>query len=166
MGTEGQPVRFRSCTCPGTPHDGRDGADDGDIVVMRPFLDFAAGSEALRKIIESDGEVNRVAELVGPVYVREGPESWNVVDERGPVPLDTASILVNYSWSYPIAEKGDDLYSQAVLAPLLERTNGTSGSTPNGKSTSRTRRSPQARHSRPGSSSQNGMAGTPSVVAP
>jgi porin len=56
MGTEGQAVRFRDCTCPGTPHDGRDGADDGDIVYLRPVLGFAAGAEALRMMGASDGD--------------------------------------------------------------------------------------------------------------
>lgn len=166
MAAEGLAVRFRDCTCPDTPHDGRDGADDGDIVVLRQHLGFAAGAEALRKTLETDGDVSLFAQLVGPVYVREGPISWNVVDEAGPVELDTASILDNYAWAYPIVQAADDLYTDAVVNPLVQRMNGLSGngSTPN--STHQRRRTSKPRPSRRGSSSRNGSGGQPSLVTP
>jgi hypothetical protein len=167
MGTVGQTVRFRDCTCPGSPHDGRDGADDGDIVTLRPVLGFVAGAEALRKIIESGGDVNRIAELVGPVYVRHGVTGWNVIAEDGSAaPLDVDAILDDYSWAYPIAEKADDLYSGAILDPLLRRTNGLSGTGPTAGSTRQPRRSSGTARSRPASSSRNGSDGTLSVVTP
>jgi hypothetical protein len=165
MDGQGQPVKFRECTCPGTPHDGSDGADDGDIVYLRPALGFAAGAEALRKIIESEGDVNRIAELVGPVYIREGVTGWNVVDESGAIPLDTAAILDNYTWAYPIAEKADDLYSQVVLAPLLARMSAPSGNGPIAMSTRQIRRSSTKARSQRASSSRNGSAGKPSVAS-
>lgn len=158
-------VRFRACTCPGTPHDGRDGADDGDIVTLRPHLGFAAGAEALRKIIESDGDVNRVAELVGPVYIREGVTGWNVIaEDGGAAALDIASILDDYALAYPIAEAADDAYSEAVLAPLVARMNALSGNGRTAASTRPIRRSSKPRRSPPKSSSRNGSGGTPSVV--
>ena len=160
-------VRFRDCMCPGTPHDGRDGADDGDYVYMRPVLGFAAGAEALRKMGESDGDVARIAELVGPTYIREGVVGWNLIaEDGGAAPLDIGSILDNFGWAYPIADKADDLYSQAVLAPLLQRMNAPSGNGQTAKSTPRTPRSSGKARSRRGSSSQNGTAGPLSVVSP
>jgi len=167
MDTIGQTVRFRDCTCPDSPHDGRDGADDGDTVTLRPHLGFAAGAEALRKIIESDGDVNRVAELVGPVYIREGVVGWNVIDDDGgAAELDIASILGDYSLAYPIAEAADDLYSEAVLAPLVSRMSVLSG---NGRIAASTRRTPRSSKPRPSprkSSSRNGTAGTLSAATP
>ena len=162
----GQSIRFRDCTCPGSPHDGRDGADDGDIVTLRPHLGFSAGAEALRKIIESDGDVNRVAELVGPVYIREGVTGWNVTDESGPVALDIDLILDDYALAYPIAEAADDLYSEAVLAPLVARMSALSGNGRTAASTHPTRRSSKPRPSPRRSSSRNGSGGTLSVATP
>jgi hypothetical protein len=167
MDARGQTVRFRDCTCPGSPHDGRDGADDGDIVTLRPHLGFAAGAEALRKIIEADGDVNRVAELVGPVYIREGVIGWNVIaEDGGAAELDIAAILDDYALAYPIAEAADDLYSEVVLRPLVVRMNALSGNGRTAASTRPTRRSSKPRRSPPASSSQNGTAGTLSAVIP
>jgi len=166
MDTVGQTVRFRDCTCPGSPHDGRDGADDGDIVTLRPHLGFAAGAEALRKIIESDGDVNRVAELVGPVYIREGVIGWNVIDENGAAELDIDGILDDYALAYPIAEAADDMYSEAVLRPLVARMNALSGNGRTAASTHPTRRSSKPRPSPRKSSSRNGSGGTLSVATP
>jgi hypothetical protein len=45
------PVRFRDCSCPGTPH------PDGDVAELRPYLDFAGGAEALAAVtvVDEDG---------------------------------------------------------------------------------------------------------------
>jgi hypothetical protein len=181
MGSEGQPVRFRDCTCPETPHSGQDGADDGDIVYMRPVLGFAAGAQLLRVMGEAvivvsptgggkDGtepilDQTRSDELVGPVLSREGATGWNVVDETGPVPLDIDAILGNYAWAYPIAEKGAELYTEAVLVPLVKRMNGLSGHMSSSRPTSATRRSSTKARSPRSSSSQNGSVGRPSPVS-
>jgi hypothetical protein len=181
MGTEGQ-VRFRDCQCPGTPHNGKDGADDGDIVYLRPVLGFAAGAEAVRMLGEAMIVVSptgggpsgqdpivdnsRSGELVGPVYIRAGVTGWNLVNEDGPVPLDVEVLLANYTWAYPIAEAADDLYSQALIDPLLKRMNGTSGNGQTGASTRRIPRSSKPRPSRRASSSANGSAGRQSVPNP
>jgi hypothetical protein len=162
MASEGQNVRFRDCTCPGTPHDGRDGADDGDIVTMRDHLGFAAGAEALRRMGESGGEVKLIAELVGPVYIREGPLSWNVVDEAGPVTLTKALLdALPFHEGYSIAEKGDDLYSVEVISPLVPRMNGHSENGLTARSTRRRTRSSSSRRSPPKPSSPNASATAP-----
>ena len=178
---EGLDVRFRDCTCPDTPHDGRDGADDGDIVTMRPSLGFAAGAEALRLMMESivvisatgggeDGtepvlDTSRTTELVGPVYVRAGVESWNVVGDKGPLPFDAESILSVYAWSYPIVEKADHLYSEGLVNPLALRMNARSAKRSNSGPTRQTCRSSKPRRSQPKSSSLNGSAGQRSQVS-
>lgn len=180
MDGEGQKVRFRDCECPGTPH-----AEEGDYVTMRPVLGFAAGAEALRLMGEAivilapsgggaDGkepviDSSRTSELVGPLYVREGPSGWNVEGEAGPVPYDADVILANYTWAYPIAAAGDELYSEAILRPLVQRSSAISrnGQTANGStgpSTRRTRRSSSKARSQRASSSPANTAGHLSVV--
>ena len=154
MGSEGQAVRFRDCSCPGTPHNGRDGADDGDIVVLRDHLGFAAGAEALRRISESGGDINLISELVGPVYVRKGPLSWNLVDEAGPVACtEEALAALPFHEAYEIVEKADLLYTIEVISPLVKRTNALSGDGQTVRSTPRSPRSSVTRHSSRSSSS-------------
>ena len=154
MSSGGQAVRFRDCTCPGTPHNGRDGADDGDIVYLRDHLGFAAGAEALRRVIESGGDVALISELVGPVYVRKGPLSWNVVDERGPVPCtEDALSALPFHEAYEIVEKADLLYTMEVISPLVKRTNAPSVNGQTDRSTPRKTRSSASRRSPRSSSS-------------
>jgi hypothetical protein len=148
---------------------------------MRPALGFAAGAEALRKMGEAivlvaptgGGEGgtaplfddSRTDELVGPIFVREGVQSWNVVDEDGPLPFDADVILSNYTWSYPIANKADELYSKALLDPLLLRMGAQSKRGQNGQSTPPRRRSSRTPPSPRKSSSANGSAGPQSVAS-
>jgi hypothetical protein len=172
MSSQGQAVRFRDCQCPGTPHNGIDGADDGDIVYLREHLGFAAGAEAYRKITdciwETKGDIGKamelMAEVVGPVYLREGPLAWNVVDEDGPVPL--AAVDLPFHEALPIVDAASALYTTEVSSPLAKRMNGQSGNGRTAKSISRTTRSSSARRKPPKSSSRNGTAGQPSVVNP
>jgi hypothetical protein len=118
------PVRFRDCTCPGTPH------PDGDIAELRPFLDYPGGAEALASvtIINDDGTSSFRPTVdwpqhIGPVYIRRGVVAWNVVDEDGdPVPV-TPEALDGLRWeeAYELADRADDLYGGQVLAPLAKR---------------------------------------------
>lgn len=119
------PVRFRDCACPGTPH------EEGDIAQLRPHLDLAGGSEALRAIsvfTENDkGETlwtlapsEEFQERLWPVYLRRGVVSWNVVDENGPVPLEEVADLP-YPDAFELADRADDIYGGEVLAPFLKR---------------------------------------------
>lgn len=183
MATEEQlTVRFRDCECPGSPHNGADGADDGDRVTMRQHLGFVAGAEALRMMGEAtiivavtgggeDGtepilDTSRVNELLGPVYIREGVASWNLVDEDGPTDYDAEVILGNYSWGWPIIERADELYSEVITRPLAQRMNALSKSGPTDRQTRQTRRSSKPVRSPRRSSLPNGSAGQPSPTGP
>ncbi len=182
MDTEGQAVRFRDCACPGTPHDGLEGADDGDIVWLRPVLPWGPGAEALRLILESvvivantgggpKGEDpllddSRVAETVGPIYVRHGVARWNVVDEDGPVPYDAEAILVDYTLAYPVVEVANQLYTEKLIDPLVKRMSVSSGRGSSVVPIRQTRRSSASRHSPRPSSSQKASAGPRSVTGP
>ena len=167
MGTEGQAVRFRDCACPGTPH------DDGDIVILRAHLGFTAGAEAYRKITdciwETKGDVQKAMELmaerVGPVYLREGPLSWNVLDEKGePVPLDCTELP--FPEALEIVEAASALYTTEISLPLAKRMNGPSGNGRTATSIPPRTRSSSSRRSPQKPSSRNGSAGRPSVVSP
>lgn len=131
---EGQVVRFRDCACPGTPH------PEGDTVTLRPYLGFTAGAEALRILIAASGDQTFLDETLGPVYLREGPLEWNVLDESGPVPMDVESLP--YEEAVVIVDAADQLYSERVMRPLLQRLNESSPAGRTG-TTSATRRSSQ-----------------------
>lgn len=132
------PVRFRDCSCPGTPHDGVDGHDDGDIAYLRPYLDFVSGAKATAAFQEAaktatydadgDLEMLRFNELVGPAYLA-GVVSWNVLDEQGPAPLTGLSSL-RYEEAYIIVEKADTLYGEQVVAPFVLRAQASSRTGP------------------------------------
>lgn len=112
--------RFRDCACPATPHDGKDGRDDGDIVTFRPRLSFGAGVKAMR-LIFSDGDAAAVNAL--PVYLTEGPEDWNLVDGGGrPVEISREALeALPFADQYEIGDQGDTLYGGEVIGPLLRR---------------------------------------------
>jgi hypothetical protein len=162
-------VRFRDCACPGTPHNGKDGADDGDIAYLRPFLDFPSGAEAAVAFDKAlatatwgpDGlltGIPRLFEFTGPVYIRRGVTGWNLLDDDGPVECTPEAVLaLPYQDAYTIADRGDDLYRDQVTAPLVRQISASSSSTRTNGSTSRTRstprrpRSPSKRSSSPSS---------------
>ena len=124
------PFRFRDCACPGTPHDGKDGRDDGDTVTFRPRLSFAAGVRAMRLIFSSDGDPAAANAL--PVYLTEGPEAWNLVDGGGrPVELTHEALeALPFADQYEIGDQGDTLYGGEVVAPLLRRMSKSSETSP------------------------------------
>jgi len=130
-------VRFRDCTCPGTPH-------DGDVAYLRPYLDYAGGAEALASVTVTDdqgnstlADVSEWPQRIGPIFIRRGVIGWNVEDEDGPVPV-TREALEALRWedAYELADRADDLYGGQVLAPLVKRmqmsskAGRTNGSTP------------------------------------
>jgi hypothetical protein len=126
------PVRFRDCSCPGTPH------PDGDVAELRPFLDYAGGAEALAAIQSVADDTARFAEVLGPVFIRRGVVGWNLLDDDGdPVPV-TREALDALRWedAYELADKADDLYGGQVLAPLVKRM---SASSKNGRTSASTR---------------------------
>lgn len=115
--------RFRDCSCPGTPHSG------GDTVTFRKTLPFAASAKALGLIFSGD---TPLAQNAFPVYLHEGPETWNLIDEEGDrVELTTEAIdALSFADQYEIASHGDSLYSETILSPLVRRTKGPSETGP------------------------------------
>jgi hypothetical protein len=114
-------VRARDCACPGAPHAG------GDIVSLRPQLSLAGGLAAQADIIGAAGDGSTLAQRWLVTYVTHGAIGWNLVDEYGKdVPFDVATLLADYSFALPVAERADELYSPSVIDPLTRRLGETS----------------------------------------
>jgi hypothetical protein len=77
-------------------------------------------------LMRSDGEV-LVAEALSSateLYLLFGIESWTLVDEKGrPLPPSQANIrahlLTQLDAAITVADRADDLYTEAVVLPLL-----------------------------------------------
>ena len=137
-------VRVRDCACPGHPH------DDGDVVYLRPVLSLEGGLEVVAALARlRNPEVMTAADLavaITPLYVRHGAIDWNLTDEDGAVvPFDVGALLDDYGLAYPVGVRGDELYGEAVLRPLVETTPKSSRGGRTGVSTSASRRSPRVR---------------------
>jgi hypothetical protein len=149
------PVRFRDCSCPGTPH------PEGDVAELRPYLDYPGGAEALASITVTDEEGNSsllpIAEwppIIGPVYMRRGIVSWNVQDDNGPVPVTREALeALSFEDAYELADQADTLYSERMLSPLVRRMEMFSKAGPISESTQPRRKSSPKRRSRSRSSS-------------
>ena len=148
------PVPLGYCPCLGGPH------ADGDTVYLYPELSMAGGMAAQGAISEASGETGidglRLQELLASVWIRHGVAAWTFLDDNGsdiPVtPTNIAAALPYAKGGRAVSEKADDLYAEAVTAPLVERLNTLSkrGSThtpaptsPN-RATRRKRRSPSS----------------------
>lgn len=135
-------VKVRECACPGHPHNG-----EGDWIALAPTLSLEGGLAAefaMRDVSSIADPVERSDELQRRwvlIFVRHGAKAWNFLDENGEeVPFDIEAILDDYSIARPVAEKGADLYSDAVLRPFLERQRKRSPTGPTEATTSKARR--------------------------
>ena len=116
------PVPVGACRCVGTPH------PDGDVVWLSPHLSLRGGFVAERTMIALSGLKDRTELEAGlvEVYVRYGIADWNLVDPDGdPIPVteDTirSEILSDFGRARPIADAADELYTSAILDPLVAR---------------------------------------------
>jgi hypothetical protein len=156
----GEPVAVAigGCACPSTPH------ADGDVVYLRPRLDYAGGSEAISTMQAASGSVEDLARSLVPVYIRHGAIGWNLVDDDGaPVPFDVEALLSDWTVAYEVGEAADTLYSEAVLSPLLQRASSSSPPTPINGSTSR-KRGGRASRPKPSLPSSTGTSAMGSIV--
>lgn len=101
---------------------------------------------ALSLIYSGEGEP--VASKAWRVYFLEGPVSWNLLDADGdPVPLTREALeALDFADQFEIADRGDDIYRDTVLSPLvrkitaLSRSGPTTGSSPSPSAGSSKRR--------------------------
>jgi hypothetical protein len=148
------PVPLGFCPCLGSPH------EDGDIVYLYPELSMAGGMAAQGAISEASGDSGldgvRLQELLAEVWIRHGVASWTFLDDNGeaiPVsPSNIAAALPYAKGGRAVADKADDLYAEAVTAPLVERlaalskrgSTRTPGQTSPNRATRRKQRSPSS----------------------
>jgi hypothetical protein len=128
------------CLCPGTPH-------DHDTVNLRAELGPAAGFAAVAAIqVVQKGESN-IEEQLGRIYAEHGILDWTFVDEDGNPVEPSLENIRRLTWDaiYPIAAKGDDLYAESLLRPLLARL---SASSPNGRTARSTSAKPRTSRTR------------------
>lgn len=134
-------VEGLGCRCPGTPH------PDGDTVWLRAELGPEGGFAALSVIRAVGGDADLLAEKIGRVYAEHGIVDWTFLDDDGePVPC-TPEMVARLSWDvlYPVAEKGDEIYSEGILRPLVAKASRSSRNGHTAPSTSRKRTSSSKR---------------------
>ena len=73
----------------------------------------------------TEAEIERVGQLLSRkwflVFVEFGAYDWDLCDGEGnPVPFDVSALLNDYALSHPVAERANDLYGEAVLAPFRQ----------------------------------------------
>ena len=163
------PVPGVECPCPGKPH------PEGDIVELRDRLGLAAGTTLQSLTLQSRASGEDAAQVTGRLvesYLLVGVCGWTFTDENGkPVPVTEDNIrsllLEDFGLAYPIAEKADELYHEAVLGPLVNGPSKSSPATSTGVSTSASKNGSRKRPrpSRPSSTttSQTGVTVTTSV---
>lgn len=113
-------VRARDCACPNTPHDG----DTVDLLAKPSLALGLAAHSDMNATIDPAGVVDgaKLKERWFQTYLRLGAVGWNLTDDDGSaVPFNVDELLADYAFAYPVAEKADELYSEAILRPLLER---------------------------------------------
>lgn len=130
-----EPVRFRDCACPGTPH------PNGDTVTFKPKLSFDENVAALSAIFAGDGPSN--ANKAWGIYLHAGPVAWNLLDEDGePVPLTREALdALPFEDQFEIGDRADDIYGETVLTPFRRRMSESSSSGPTTGSSRRPSRS-------------------------
>lgn len=138
------------CQCPGTPH-------EQDEVHLLPRLTFdggAAGNAVLQRwaagLVSDDPKAREAFERdLSVVYLTHQVAGWNLVDDSGkPIPYSPDMLLSDYGTARAVADRADDLYSEALLAPLAA---AVSTSSPAGRTAGATSRSrpPSGRRRKP-----------------
>lgn len=117
------PVPLGYCPCEGSPH------PDGDVVYLWPELSMPGGMAAQGAIAEAYVGTSldqlRLQELLARVWIRHGVAEWTFLDDLGvPIPVTPETVEVALPFAKGgrlVADKADDLYAEAVTAPLVER---------------------------------------------
>lgn len=106
-------VTVPGCHCPGTPH-------TEEVFGLLPEPTPELGLAAVSALYNAAPN-QMMKEVLGRVYLEHGVKRWTLVDENGkPVPI-THELLRRIKWDavLPIAEKGSELYSEAIFRPLV-----------------------------------------------
>lgn len=133
-----------ACVCPRIG--GQAQHPDGDEVKLRERLDFHAATtvrQAIRVLTLDDPRAGagEVLATLTEQYLLFGIESWTLRDELGkPVPVTKPAIRAlmddHMDEAMVVGDAADEMYSEAVLVPLVQRAATSSPSTPTESSTS------------------------------
>ncbi len=125
------------CICP--PQAGETRHPEGDTVTLRPKLDFvtAATIQHTISVVRLEDRQVDIEEVLGRLtqaYVKYGVQSWTVVDAEGkPVPVNPGTVedvlFPNLTAAMIVGDEADELYSGAILLPLLQRASTSSPDT-------------------------------------
>lgn len=158
-------VMVGACRCPGAPH-------AEDWVELHPNVPMLVGSSVMSAVRASGDDESRIVALMARAYVLYGPKAWSFVDEDGdavrvdptqPDWLDTIDRLLPWeAGGKAVADAGDVLYTNRVLAPLEQSPSTSSLRGPMDEQTSASPSGGSRPRKRSKPSSQTGTAGTPS----
>ncbi len=142
-----------ACICP--PKAGETRHPGGDDITLREHLDFR-GAVACRNAIfvlkseDPESSIGDVAAVLTEQYLLNGVIGWTLVDDKGKAIEVTRArirdlLMAHTDEAMTVGEAADDLYSEAVMRPLLAAADKDSMSlppTPTDESTSVTNGSP------------------------
>lgn len=164
---EGPRVDVGECRCPGATH-------PSDWVELWPSVPIAVGASVMAAIRESGDDETVLQGQLARIYVTLGVRAWSFVDADGrgipvrPTGSGWADVVAELlPWDRggaEVANMGDELYSEAILRPLMSRSSTRSPGGRTAGSTSPTRRSGTRRRKPPARSSRTPTAGSPSGV--
>lgn len=133
------------CICPPRA-DGSPRHPGGDTVTLRERLDFRAALTARNTMIvikteDPDAGTAEILAALTETYLLGGIVAWSLVDAKGkPIepskPAIREHLLSRPDIAMVVGDAADELYSQAVLLPLLARAQSSSPPTPTAASTS------------------------------
>jgi hypothetical protein len=126
-------VNVGACRCIG-------GAHTTDTVTLAPEASMTLGLRANGAIAAAGSDASRLESMLARVFIDEGITGWTFVDEDGdPEPITHESIERLLPWGRggaEVSEAANDLYSEAVLGPLVRRSQNTRQHGPTDASTS------------------------------
>lgn len=151
----------------------------GDTVTLRERLDFRAAVTARNTIVflkseDPDASAAEILAALTETYLLLGIESWSLLDAKGkPLPPSKAAIreylLARPEIAMRVGDAADELYSEAVVLPLLARAQNFSPPTPtNGPTSAPKGSSPKPpKPSKPSSTTTTPTGGTvPTSLSP
>jgi hypothetical protein len=128
------------CGCP--PKDGQPRHSSDTVTLHEPILPIIRRALLYDLSLLGDGaSVGDQLALLSEGYVLRCIDAWTLVDDKGkPVPPSRDNIrtllLERPDYGDPVAKAADDLYSEAVLLPLLLGASTSSSAGRTGRSTS------------------------------
>lgn len=157
-------VNVGACRCPGTPH------TDGDTVELASRVPLGMGVSFM-VMVNDGGNKDIISGKMGQLMLQWGIEGWSFVDDKGkplpieqPIPMATLERLMPFDeGGWEVAEQAANLYTDALMRPLLNVLSRRSQPGPTGVSMPQTRGSGSTRQKHSKRSSPNGMDGQPFV---